>query len=961
VRLVGRHDERTRIDAALRAAAGGSGVILEVIGEPGIGKSTVLGTLCGGAREADALVLEGRAAEFERDLPFGVLVDALDPYLASLARRRIEQLGPDRARELAAIFPALEPFSSGDGAALLDSERFRLHRAVRSLLERLAASQPLVLVLDDLHWADAASIELITSLIRRPPDAAVLVALAYRPRQAPESLASAAEQGAVERLALGPLSREDSEQLLGEGIDRDGRARLFSESGGNPFYLEQLARSHTRAHDGAVEVEALEPEVPAAVAAALAGELRSLSDTARTLAQGAAVVGDPFEPELAAAAAALGQEGTLAALDELLEVDVVRATGEARRFRFRHPLVRRAIYQGAGPAWRLGAHARTATALTDRGAVPATLAHHLEQSAMPGDEAAITTLVAAAEATATKAPATAAHWFAAALRLLPEHGTESLRRLELLPPLAMALGAAGELEQSREALLETLALLPPDETELRIKLIAFCGALEHLLGRHEEARARLVAALEDVRDRESAEGVALRIELAVDGLYAADSERVIAYGTEALAGAKALGDDSLCAFAAAVLTFGAYSGGQLEAAQKHYAEAQRYAGALDDTMLAGRREALFYLGWAAYYLDRYEEAIGHLDRVIAVSRATGQGQLLVEMMIPKTLALVSLGRLAEAVEVSEAAVEAARLGGNPQTIAWTLLAHCWALAPAGDVDDAVRAGEEAVALARSVAGSTVVSSCGWSLAIALAEAERWDRCVDVMLEAVGGPELPIAFPGMRMDGFEALTRAEIGRGDLSAAEGYARRAREAAAPLALPGADALADRATAAARLAAGDRTQAAELALASAAAAESCSARVGAARARLLAGTALAGSDRERAAKELRAAEAELAACGAERLRESAVRELRRIGRRVHSSGRRGQADLRGVAALSGRELEVAELVKDRRTNREIATELFVSEKTVETHVSHVFVKLGVSSRVEAARVLEREAAERS
>ena len=137
--------------------------------------------LCRRGEDRRYLVLEGRAAEFERDIPFGLIVNALNDYFGSLEPVVLRALDEDVPRELAEIFPALprEPDSGasrGEGA-----ERYRLHYAVRSVLERLASRQPLVLALDDVHWADAASVEMLAHLLRRFRGPA-LMAVAYRQR-----------------------------------------------------------------------------------------------------------------------------------------------------------------------------------------------------------------------------------------------------------------------------------------------------------------------------------------------------------------------------------------------------------------------------------------------------------------------------------------------------------------------------------------------------------------------------------------------------------------------------------------------------------------------------------------------------------------------------------------------------------------------------------------------------------
>jgi DNA-binding NarL/FixJ family response regulator len=154
----------------------------------------------------------------------------------------------------------------------------------------------------------------------------------------------------------------------------------------------------------------------------------------------------------------------------------------------------------------------------------------------------------------------------------------------------------------------------------------------------------------------------------------------------------------------------------------------------------------------------------------------------------------------------------------------------------------------------------------------------------------------------------------------------------------------------------AGDPTKAAELALSAAAHADRAAAPIEAAIARLLAGRALgAADDRERAVEELERAANAFEACGATRWREGTERELRKLGRTVHRRTRRSAAGDGVLAELSQRELEVARLVIDRKTNREIAGELFLSMKTVEAHMRNLFRKLGVSSRVDVARTVER------
>src|SRR5687768_7914991 len=185
--LVGRAEEVALLDGALVDLTRGEWKVVELVGEPGIGKTRLLVELATRASAREHLVLAGAASELERDLPFQVFVNALDDYLRGIDPRLLDLLDVDVRAELAHVFPALSPFAHVD-AARQQHERYLTHRAVRELLERLTATRPLVLILDDFHWADPASVELLGSLLRRPPDAGVLIALAVRPEQLPARL-----------------------------------------------------------------------------------------------------------------------------------------------------------------------------------------------------------------------------------------------------------------------------------------------------------------------------------------------------------------------------------------------------------------------------------------------------------------------------------------------------------------------------------------------------------------------------------------------------------------------------------------------------------------------------------------------------------------------------------------------------------------------------------------------------
>ncbi|MDX6387812.1 MAG: hypothetical protein QOD85_1614, partial [Gaiellaceae bacterium] len=455
--LVGRNEETAVLDRVLDAVDAGLPASLEIAGEAGIGKSRLLSELAARADRRNLLVLAGSGSEFERDLPFSVFVDALDDYLRALDPGRLEELSDEVRAELAHVFPSL-PVPAALPSVTDVGERYRSHRAVRALLEELARRLPVVLVLDDLHWADSASIELVAALLRRPPAAGVAIAFAVRPRLVSDGFAASLEragrEGDLQRIELGGLTLAEVQELLTGSPGRNA-VDLYEESGGNPFYVEQLARHRGDHHGGAGSAELSATGIPPAVAASLGEEIALLSPNARLVLEGAAVAGDPFEPELAASAASVSEEAAMDGIDELLRFDLVRSTDVPRRFRFRHPLVRNALYEATAAGWRLGAHERCAAALAAHGAAATARAHHVERSARNGDHEAIRLLTEAGRESLRLAPASAAHWFSEALRLLP-HTAAASERIELLRARSDALTATGHYAASHDALLEAL-------------------------------------------------------------------------------------------------------------------------------------------------------------------------------------------------------------------------------------------------------------------------------------------------------------------------------------------------------------------------------------------------------------------------------------------------------------------------------------------------------------------------
>ena len=432
--------------------------------------------------------------------------------------------------------------------------------------------------------------------------------------------------GTIARIELGALSPDEARELVGDEVDATG---LYEDTGGNPFYLEQLARSVERRATPSTAVDETSlagVDVPAAVAAALTEELALLSKEARTVLEGSAVAGDPFDPELAAAAAGAAEAASIDALDELLRLDLVRPTDVPRRFRFRHPLVRRAVYEAMPGGWRLSAHERCADALSLRGSPASAIAHHVERSARQGDEAAVALLQQAGETAAPRAPGSAARWFAAALRLLPA-SAPSDRRVELLLARSEALAATGQLGESHAALLESMKIVPAEAESLRVRLTAACARVEHLLGRYNEAHTHLKTALVGLRDPNSAQGVELMIELAGDSLYHGDYDAMRVWASRAVDAATPLDDEALVAAAQAVRALASAVGGRAAEGQTYSGEAATLIDRLSDDDLGRRVDALAHLATAEFYLEQFAEAGSHAERALRIGRTYGKGDL----------------------------------------------------------------------------------------------------------------------------------------------------------------------------------------------------------------------------------------------------------------------------------------------------------------------------------------------
>jgi len=885
--LVGREHERRVLGDLLDALRGGAGAVLLVEGEPGIGKSRLLAEL---RRQAGGCtVLAARASEYEADLPYALWEQAL---------------GLDLSR------------AGADG-------RVGVHRTVRDALERPASEDPVVLCLDDVHWADPGSAQALAALVHRPPAAPVLIAVAARTRRLPRPLDAALGGVAVTRLAPAPLDPAAARELVGAAADA-----VFAASGGNPFYLEQLAR----AAPGTGVVQG-DDAVPPAVAASLTAELAALPAGARALLDGAAIAGDPFELGLAAAVAELGDREGLEALDVLLGHGLLKPGEAPRRFAFRHPVVRHGVLEAAPAGWRIGAHARAAAALERRGAGAVAQAHHVERSASPGDERAIAALDAAAQELQSLAPATAARFLAALDGLLPGGPRRTGARLRL----ADAQAAAGDAAGARATLL---AAMDDAESGDRLRITIGIANAEWRLGRTADARRRLHVALGALPAEPSPDRVRLRLALALTALMEVDPVESAGQASDAADDARAIGDR---VFEAAALACGALAAVEAGDRASGTAAVGTAAAALDrltSRELATRLPAFGMLGRARRALGQLEPALADLDRGAAIAAETGRETILLQLSLERAVTLVALGRIRDAVAAAEQGLELAELSGNDRMLLWAHATASRAQLAAGAVMAALEHAERAAA-AGAQPDLQAAGEPGWCLGNASTAAGNPGRAVEAMLASFGGPGLDALPPAARAEAAADLAAAQLAAGDAEGA-GRTLAGREPdTAPLLL---------ARSALLLARGRADEALEVALAARAA--TAGAPLAAARAELAVGRAHAAAGRrDEALAALTAAEARLDACGAVRLRDEAVRELRRLGHRVRRGG-----GARTDGGLTAREREIALLVASGRTNREIAEQLVLSTRTIEAHLRTIYGKLGLRSRVELTRALADE-----
>lgn len=448
-----RDTELGQLQAWWSRAARGRGSVALLGGEAGAGKSRLAGELKAQVESANARTLIG-GTTFAEPTPYQSIVEALHSALPLIAALELE---PSWMATLTTLVPDLQAHRPPGARPLpllppLDSdrERGRLFEAIGRCLTELARLRPLLIILEDLHWAGSATMNLIESLARLIVGQSILILITYREEEAPRThplrdlRRRLQREQLVSHLTLNRLSPQAVTDLVTQvpGASTALAEQLFNESEGNPFFLTELIRDWTET--GAMQPDQLlaakREAPPRGVQAIITGRLNRLSAQSQALAEIAAVIGPAFDVELVREAGGWNENQVLEALNELLDHQLIRETGGRSRsdYTFTHHLIQAAIYGETPPAVRVRRHQRVAQIIEDLyphrlESLASVLAHHWQHA---GD------------------PATAADYFVRAARrsLAVYAADEALAYLQQ----ALALNIGPRLRFEATALSETI-------------------------------------------------------------------------------------------------------------------------------------------------------------------------------------------------------------------------------------------------------------------------------------------------------------------------------------------------------------------------------------------------------------------------------------------------------------------------------------------------------------------------
>jgi DNA-binding SARP family transcriptional activator/tetratricopeptide (TPR) repeat protein len=468
--LVGRTRELSELARQWAIARGDLkaervGRIVVLAGDPGIGKTRLAAELAYSAHQQGACVLAGRAPE-EPLVPYQMFIEALRHYLLNARAGDLQQTAREYGSELTRLIPELRrrvPDLPLAPAAEPETDRYRMFEAVVGLLGAISARTPVLLVLDDLQWADRPTLLLLRHLARAPDPSRLLILGAYRTTEAAhegfvQTLADLRRERMISQIAVGGLTDRDTSELVriltGEAPSRALTRALQDETEGNPLFVSEIARNLAEAGARVSEAgsaELLRVGLPEGVKQVIARRLARLSPPAAEWLRVASVIGRDFDAELLEHVLSLDEEEFLNALDEVLAAGVIVETlPSAGRYAFAHALIRETLYEGMSAPRRARIHRRVGEELEARGFNERNLnalAHHftLAATADEGKKAITYARRAGEQATAVLSHQEAAEHYSRALDVLERYDPDALeRRGELLLLLGEALVRAGE-------------------------------------------------------------------------------------------------------------------------------------------------------------------------------------------------------------------------------------------------------------------------------------------------------------------------------------------------------------------------------------------------------------------------------------------------------------------------------------------------------------------------------------
>jgi DNA-binding SARP family transcriptional activator len=610
--MIGRVAELSELERWVANPGPGarSGRVLLLSGDPGVGKTRLLAEIATRAHAEGAMVLAGRSPE-ETLVPFQPFLEALGHYVAQAPAKELRLTTRAHGAELARLLPALRrrmpelPATEGDDS---ETERYRLFESVAGLLAELSGQRPVLVVLDDLQWADRPTLMLLRHLARARQAARLSIIGAYRATEPwSEGFASAMaglrHERLVRQIDVAGLPERDAARLVGMRLGRRPEAgfvhALYAETEGNPFFIEEILRhledSGVSAF-GAGSGDLARAGLPEDVREVISRRLERLSPDALESLRVAAVVGRDFDAGLLERVVGLDEDRYLAGLEEALETGLIdEALSPRGGYTFAHALIRETLYEGMSQPRRARIHRRVGLALEASGPQrhANALAHHFTQAAEPedADRAIRYALQASEEATRMLAHEQAAEHYAAAIDLLRRfHPEDRQQRCRLLLDLGEALVRSGERPRAWGIFREAAALAAELGDSGALARAAIGASRRHIQPPgviDEDLIALLEQALASTPDEPSVTRVLLLTRLAAALYYSERRDQMRRLAAEATVVAARLGNPQATALAAAARRRAYWGPGHLErrlADSTQVLRAAREAGDIDLTL-----------------------------------------------------------------------------------------------------------------------------------------------------------------------------------------------------------------------------------------------------------------------------------------------------------------------------------------------------------------------------------------